>query len=146
MLFLKLCMTFAFLGLLACAREVEGKEGTTSSDLSQSESVALEWLKNIDAGDYKKSWNQGSSVFQSAISEAEWVKYLDEMRKPFGKESSRKLMDQRTAKDPKGLPQGDYMVLVYETSFSGGKKGVELLTLISTDQGWKILTYQIASK
>jgi Protein of unknown function (DUF4019) len=119
-------------------------QATQNPDLTASAVATQAWLGTIDKGDYQGSWDQGSKIMQSTIGKDEWVNYLDAMRKPLGQPSGRQILDQRTSKDPQGLPAGDYMVLLYNTNFASKAGTKELVTLIKESDGqWKVLTYQI---
>ncbi len=111
--------------------------------LKESSEAALKWLNFVDAESYEKSWDEASKVLQLTVPRLQWVKILDQIRKPLGKQSGRKMSDQRVAKDPKGLPPGDYMVFFYNTQFVKHKDGYELLTLVHDNGKWQVMTYQV---
>ncbi len=111
-------------------------------NLTESALAAQEWLKAVDAHEYGKSWDLGSAVFKLTISREEWTTAMKAMREPLGNVISRKVVDQRTAANPQGLPAGEYIVLFYSTSFSNRSKANELLTLVKEKDGqWRVLTY-----
>lgn len=113
-----------------------------AQDLRDSLAAAESWLKIVDSGDYGASWDAASNTFKFTIQKAEWVKAEDKLRKPLGKLISRKLIEQRPAKNPKGLPAGDYMVIYFKTSFANRPEANELVTLVKSDDGiWHVLTY-----
>lgn len=117
-------------------------QAALDKDLADTASVAAQWLKLIDDGKYGDSWDFGSKTFQFTIKRDEWVKAQEKLRQPLGKLSSRKLIEQRTAKNPKGLPAGDYMVLYYKSSFSNRPEANELVTMVrESDGNWRVLTY-----
>ena len=106
--------------------------------------VAQDYVEGLDRGQYAESWSKGDQLFQHAITKEEWIKSLNDKRKPLGKMNSRKLKDHRFGKDPRGLPKGPYMVVEYDTSFATAPTSVELLTLRrGTDGKWRVLTYQV---
>ena len=114
-------------------------------DLTDTANVANQWLKLIDDARYGESWDYGSQKFQFTIKRDEWIKAEEKLRRPFGRLISRQLIEQRTAKDPKGLPPGDYMVLYYRSSFTGRPEAQELITMVKeSDGGWRVLTYNAA--
>src|SRR6266852_3311766 len=53
--------------------------------------AADRWLKLVDAGDYKQSWEAASTIFKNAVTEAQWAQQLGDVRKPLGALVSRKL-------------------------------------------------------
>ena len=114
-----------------------------AQDFRDSAAEADRWLKMIDAGNYGESWDHGSNIFRFTIKRDEWIKAQDRIRKPYGSLVSRQLIQQSPAENPKGLPAGDYMVLVYKSAFSNHPSANELVTMVrSTDGKWKVLTYQ----
>jgi hypothetical protein len=113
------------------------------ADLRDSAAEAQKWLKLIDQGKYGESWDTGSNIFRFTIKRDEWIKSLEKIHQPYGQLISRQLVQQSPAENPKGLPAGDYMVLVYKSSYSNHPSVNELVTMVlSTDGKWKVLTYQ----
>lgn len=107
--------------------------------------VAAQWLKLIDDGKYADSWDYASQTFQFTIKKNEWIVAEEKLRQPMGRLLNRQLMQQLPAKDPKGLPAGDYMVLAYKSSFSNRPDVRELVTMVKESDGkWRVLTYQAA--
>jgi uncharacterized protein DUF4019 len=116
----------------------------SAEDLQQGTAAGDAWLKLVDQGRYENSWEIGALSFQLTISKKEWNKALEAMRKPLGTVVSRQLLEQRVAYNPKGLPQGEYLVLYYKTAFSNRADANELLTLQKQNNGqWKLLTYHV---
>jgi len=110
--------------------------------LQASANAAKAWLGVVDSNRYAESWDKLASLAKLTINKDEWVHLLDTTRRPLGAVSSREIQDQRTAKDPSGMPKGDYIVMFYKTVFSH-KTGFELVTLYLEDGKWQILTYQV---
>lgn len=111
--------------------------------LTDNANAALSWLKLIDDGHYAESWDAGSKTFQLTIGRNEWVKAMEKLRKPLGTVVQRTLLQQLPKQNPKGLPEGYYMVLVYQTNFSNRPQANELVTMqLESDGRWRTLTYQ----
>lgn len=110
----------------------------------ESAQASLDWLKIVDEGNYGKSWDNASKLFQSTVGKEEWIQLEQATRKPLGQLVKREVVDERIAKDPKGLPVGNYMVLFYNTSFTNRKDAHELVTLMQESDGkWRVLTYHV---
>jgi len=106
--------------------------------------AAKSWLGQIDAGNYGKSWNDASSYFQGAVTEKGWNDALSGTRKPLGKLLSRKLGKAQNAKSLPGAPDGNYVVMQYDTNFSNKKNAVETVTFMQEKDGkWKAAGYYI---
>lgn len=102
-----------------------------------------DWLNLIDKQKYAESWEKASALMKLAISQDEWIKVMNQSRKNLGSVKTREILDKRTAKNPQGLPQGDYMVMFYKTAFSHKDMAYELVTLFLEEGQWRVVTYQV---
>lgn len=117
---------------------------TSDNEMAASAIAAKSWIELVDKGKYAESWDASSSLLKRTMSKAEWVRVLEATRKPLGNASSRTIIDQRPAPNPKGLPPGDYMVVLYSTVFDTKPKGKELITMEQGDDGqWRVMTYLV---
>jgi hypothetical protein len=113
-------------------------------NLTTSAIVTKAWLETVDKGQYGESWEEASQLMKNAIEKPEWIKILEKVRQPLGEVKSRSVLDQRTAKNPKNMPAGDYMVLFYNTSFAKKPSAYELVTLyLEPDGQWRVITYTV---
>jgi hypothetical protein len=104
--------------------------------------VAGKWLALIDNDDSSESWNQAASFFKSVVSSEQWVASLEAAQAPLGKVVSRKLKSQKYVEELPGAPDGEYVVIEYETSFEKKKNGTETITLMKdTDGEWRVAGY-----
>ena len=102
------------------------------------------WLVQIDSGNYAKSWKEASAYFQGAVTEKSWTDALNGTRKPLGKLVSRKLNKAQSASSLPGAPDGNYVVMQFDTSFSNKKGAVETVTFVQEkDSKWKAAGYYI---
>ena len=106
--------------------------------------AAQTWLAGIDAGNYEQSWKDAAKFFQTSITEAAWSGALAKARKPLGEMKSRKLLNAESAKSLPGAPDGEYVVMQFDTSFSAKEKAVETVTFMKESDGtWKAAGYFI---
>ena len=47
--------------------------------------TAREWLRQIDAGEYSRSWEESASLFKGTVLRKDWVDTLEKHRAPLGK-------------------------------------------------------------
>ncbi len=102
------------------------------------------WLALVDNGKYAESWNAASTVFKAAVTEEKWVSAMKTVRAPLGKLQTRVLHSANYTKTLPGAPDGEYVVIVYDTSFE--HKQVAAETVISTlekDGVWRVAGYYI---
>jgi Protein of unknown function (DUF4019) len=115
----------------------------SDQDLQQSLVDSNAWLKLVDQNKFDDSWNNASTTLKMIMSQKEWSKYLDKVRKPLGNATARGMVQQRTAVNPPGVPQGEYVVIFYQTNYAN-KKGLEEIILIKESDGkWRPMSYYI---
>lgn len=152
---------FSFLSLILVGSifALQAKEATTNgaalaippqtlspeqqSQYQAGEITSKAWLNTVDKGEYGKSWEELSVITKHTVKKDEWEKILTKTRKPLGGVKIRDVVDIRSAINPKNLPAGNYMVMIYKTSFTAKSDVHELVTLFLQDGQWRVLTYQI---
>ncbi len=102
------------------------------------------WLALVDSGKYARSWDEASQFFKASITKPQWQNALQSTRDPLGKLVSRKLKSANYTKTLPGAPDGEYVVLQYETTFENKKSAVETVTpMLDKDGQWRISGYYI---
>ena len=106
--------------------------------------VAEPWLKLIDTGKYAESWKEAATFFKKEVNEKVWLQQLTTIRKPLGKNLSRKLVSKKYITKLPEAPKGEYVVLQFESSFENKKFAVETVTpMIEKNGEWKVSGYYI---
>lgn len=112
--------------------------------LENVESSARSWLELVDIGKYKESWEQASPVFKTKIAEAEWLQTITANRASRGAVTARYIATAGSAKSLSGLPDGEYIVLQFYTTFTAKGLALETITLAkSSDGAWLVSQYSI---
>ena len=102
------------------------------------------WLALIDSGKYADSWQEGSQLFKAAVTKEEWKSKLQASRDPLGKMLTRKLKSATYTKTLPGAPDGEYVVIRYESSFEHKQSAVETVTpMLDKDGVWRVSGYYI---
>ena len=97
------------------------------------------WLGLIDDAKYQESWENASPLFKSKKAEAEWIKTITAIRSPRGAMTARYIATAGTAKSLPELPDGEYVVLQFYTTFAQKGLSMETVTLAkTTDNTWQI--------
>jgi len=108
------------------------------------ETAAQAWLGLIDAGHYAQSWKEASSLFKGAVSADQWEQQLRGVRGPLGAVVSRKLKSAQYTTHTPGAPDGEYVIIQYDTSFANKKSAVETVTpMLDKDGKWRVSGYYI---
>jgi len=105
--------------------------------------AAKEWLKIIDAGNYTESWQKSDSFFQSQLSQHKWDEALKRVRAPLGKVNSRSELGAKEYSILPGAPEGEYLVIQFQTEFQNKKSATETLTLSKSSGQWLSVGYFI---
>lgn len=106
--------------------------------------VAERWLVMVDEGKYRESWEAAAEYFRTAVKQEQWVESLQAVRKPLGKLISRKVKSKSYKTSLPGAPDGEYVVIQFETSFEKKKFAIETVTpMIDKDGKWRVSGYYI---
>lgn len=129
-----LCVFFLAVNLVASA---------SPDSISAARSASTEFLAMVDGLKYQESWSEASSLLQGAVIEADWAKYLDSIRSPLGKVESRNLETSEFQETLEGLPDGEYCILVFESSYENRKYVVSELVALAkeADSSWRVVGY-----
>jgi hypothetical protein len=106
--------------------------------------AAENWLALVDAEKYSASWQDAAVYFKKAVSEDQWTQSMTAFRRPLGKVLSRTLASKNYAKTLPGAPDGEYVVIQYQTSFERKAASIETVTpMLDTDGEWRVSGYYI---
>ncbi len=106
--------------------------------------AADKWLALVDNGRYADSWTEAAEYFRSAVNQTHWEQSVQSVRKPLGKVISRKIRTRTYTTTLPGAPDGEYVVVQYETSFQNKKSAIETVTpMLDKDGRWRVSGYYI---
>ena len=106
--------------------------------------AAEPWLALIDAGKYPESWEATAQLFKSKVSKEQWTSAIQSLRKPLGQFASRKIKSATYTTSLPDAPEGEYVLLEYDSSFESKKSVLEAVTLILEKDGkWRAVGYFI---
>ena len=106
--------------------------------------VADGWLSYIDSGRYAESWDDSAAYFRDAVPKAQWETTLAQVRGPLGIAIARKVRSATYTRLIPGAPEGEYVVIQYDTRFENRPQSVETVTPMREKDGtWKVAGYHI---
>jgi hypothetical protein len=115
-----------------------------SVKVSKARQASEAWLSAVDEGQFSKSWEEASTFFKNAVDESQWETSLNAVRRPLGKVLSRKILSSTYTKTLPGAPDGEYVVIQYQTSFQNKGSAVETVTpSLEQDGRWRVSGYYI---
>lgn len=106
--------------------------------------AAKAWLVLVDNGKYGDSWEAAAAYFKGAITKDYWQQTLTAVRKPLGRLVSREVRSKTYTQSLPGAPDGEYVVIQFNTSFENKKSAVETVTpMLDSDGIWRVSGYFI---
>ena len=106
--------------------------------------AAESWLALTDAGKYAESWDQAGNIFRLAITKDQWIQTIHAVRGPLGKLLSRSLRSAEFTTTLPGAPDGQYMVIQYQTVFEKKRAAIETITpMLENDGKWRVSGYYV---
>jgi hypothetical protein len=105
--------------------------------------AVLEWLGEIDAGQYEKAWSDAASFARLLESPSQWGAKMSLTRTPLGQVLSRSVRRTQWTSNLSGAPEGKYLIYVFRTEFEPGPM-IETVTLMfERDGNWRVMGYSI---
>lgn len=102
------------------------------------------WLTLVDEGRYADSWNEAAGYFKGAVKQERWEEMLQAVRTPLGKVIAREVKNKSYHTSLPGAPDGEYVVIQFETSFENKKSAIETVTPMLDKNGkWRVSGYFI---
>jgi hypothetical protein len=105
---------------------------------------AEEWMAKLDAGKYEECWTDASELVRNAVTMEKFESSMKAAREPMGKLNSRKLQSASYTTLLPGVPAGEYVVILYETSFEHTPVAHETVIMSrEKDKVWRVAGYYI---
>ncbi|MFH1730284.1 MAG: DUF4019 domain-containing protein [Planctomycetota bacterium] len=106
--------------------------------------AADKWLKLMDDGKYEESWDETGEYLKAVIPKQRWTEGVAPARRVMGKLVSRTVSSTQYATTLPGAPDGEYVLVQYQTVFENKKAAVEAVTVSREKDGaWRVSGYFI---
>lgn len=106
--------------------------------------AATRFLQLIDANQFAESWQDSASLLQEKVPEQKWVEQLRKTREVAGPLVTRKQTSISYSTSAKDSPEGEYILIMYESAFKAKADAQEILTvMLDKDQTWRVAGYFI---
>ena len=120
----------------------ETKDETTAKELATE--AAESWLGLIDESRYSESWESAATLVRNAVSQDQWSESIQKARNTFGPIIKRTLKSSHFMTSLPGAPDGQYVVIQFETTFENKESAVETVTpMLDSDDEWRVSGYYI---
>jgi Protein of unknown function (DUF4019) len=125
--------------ICASARATEAQEAKTKALIA-----ARAWLATIDQGKYDQGWNDAAPLLKNAVSRDGFAGSLKAVRAPLGEVVWRKVESETYATSLPGAPDGEYVVIRFQTRFKNKESAIETITpMRDKDGAWRVSGYYI---
>jgi hypothetical protein len=136
---LRLIMVIA-LSAIGGSSVIRAQESGTAAAQSSVET----WLSLIDHQNYAASWDTAATLFRNAVTKEQWQAAAQAARSPLGQLKTRTLKTATATKTLPGGPDGEYVVMQFDTSFAQKAAAVETVTAVRERDGtWHVGGYFI---
>jgi hypothetical protein len=106
--------------------------------------AAEQWLALVDAGKFNGSWLEASTYFRNVTTKQQWKQQVSVWRSALGSVVSRKLRTVQYLTTMPGAPDGEYVMIQYDTSFTHKKSAAEIVVpMMDADGRWRVSEYSI---
>ena len=104
--------------------------------------AAEEWLVLYDDGDTEATWDEAALVFQEQIPQQQWDAQVEQIRAGLGAPEERTLLDKRYTEELPDVPEGEYVIIQYQTQYENART-TETLTMRfdADDDAWRTAGY-----
>jgi hypothetical protein len=112
--------------------------------ISEARDSAKTWLALLDDGQYEATWENAGELLKAAVGPEEWAKKWSVTLGPLGKLKSRAVRSSEYSTTMPGGPEGEYVVVQFDTTFESGQTALENVVMRKQRDGtWKVAGYRI---
>lgn len=105
--------------------------------------ACIEWIKQVDDGEYELSWQQAAPYFQEKITASEWRYAATKARLELGELSKRNFSSVHLHSSFPEAPDGEYVVVSADSRYQHNHSTKEFFTLMKVASEWKVIGYFI---
>jgi len=130
------CAIIIFYPMLSQKPDPEKAEKATAA--------ATRFLSMIDAGKYEISWQKSAKLLSEKIEQKDWVEKLAKVNSIYGPLVERILTKSTFTTSAKDSPDGEYIILLYDSSFKNKASANEtIIVTLEEDNVWRVAGYHI---
>lgn len=106
--------------------------------------AAEQWLDLVDEGKFNGSWLEASTYFRNVTTKQQWKQQVSVWRTALGSVVNRKLRTEQYLTTMPGAPDGEYVMIQFDTTFTHKKSAVEIVVpMMDADGKWRVSEYSI---
>ena len=120
----------------------------TTQYITNANKVGLQWMNEINSGQYEKSYELLSDVLKNRFTKESWLNQISVLMDEFGQLEGRIVKDTYFQSELENFENGFYVFVEYKSEYTNTKNHTEFLILKQSDQlKWEIfdLNYEFQS-
>jgi hypothetical protein len=122
--------------------EASASEVPALKAVGKAQEAAKAWLALIDDAKYAAGWDGAAAMLKDKVEKDFCVESIKAARAPFGTVKSRTLKSATYTTTLPGAPEGEYVVIQYDTQFENKSEVIETITpMLEKDGSWKVSGY-----
>ena len=130
--------------LLIALPAISSADALHDDAVAAAQAATTAWLSLADQGRYDASWESAATLFQAAVTKADWQRSLNAVRAPLGDLFSREVAASEYRITLPGAPDGEYVVFSCNASFEHKAQATETVTAMRQADGeWRVAGYYI---
>jgi hypothetical protein len=131
-------------GALALLMGLAGSARADAESIEQASTAARAWLGLLDGQEFDESWRMAGKLLKAAVAQEEWTAKLSVTLGPLGKKTSRGMRSSEYSTTMPGAPDGEYVLILFDTSFENKNSAVETVVMKKESDGlWRVSGYFI---
>jgi hypothetical protein len=131
-------------GALAPLVVLAGPAPAQDGAIEEAKTAARAWLLLQDRHDFDASWKTAGEPLRAAVAQKEWTAKWSVTLGPLGSVGSRGLKSAEYTTTLPGSPDGEYVVLKFDTAFANKQATVETVILRKEPDGlWRVSGYYL---
>ncbi len=121
-----------------------GPVGANEEAIAQARTAANAWFALLDAHEFDESWETAGELLRGTVTRKEWTQKWSATLGPLGAVTSRAVNSSEFSTTWRGAPDGEYVLLKFDTVFENKQKAVETVALRKEADGlWRVSGYFI---
>ena len=120
----------------------------TTQYITNAKKVGLQWMNEVNSGQYEKSYELLSDVLKNRFTKESWLNQISVLMDEFGQLEGRIVKDTYFQSELENFENGFYVFVEYKSEYTNTKNHTEFLILKQSDQlKWEIfdLNYEFQS-
>lgn len=122
-------------------QEVEDQEAQNPADQTeQAREAADAWLALFDADDIEATYEMAAETFKTQVEMQDWEAQAAQVKQAVGELDGRTYMETTYADELPQAPEGDYMIVQYDTQYAN-LNVTEFVILVLDEDTWRMVGF-----